>query len=86
MSLTFKSVNEFEPTCVTIQIKAIQQYFHEYYMVFLEFGNPGSERVKTLLTGYNVVSSQEPFPSDRWIRVESDFYDISCVTIHSNSV
>ena len=29
MSLTFKSVNEFEPTCVTIQIKAIEQYFHE---------------------------------------------------------
>ena len=29
MSLTFKSVNEFEPTFVTIQIKAIEQYFHE---------------------------------------------------------
>ena len=29
MSLTFKSVNEFEATRVTIQIKAIEQYFHE---------------------------------------------------------
>ena len=37
--------------------------------MYLEFSNPGSERaslpVKTLLTGYNVVLSQEPFLSDR---------------------
>ena len=69
MSLTFKSVNEFELACATIQIKAIEQYFHVQIMVYLEVGHPGSERTSlsrsTLLTGYNVVLSQEPFPCDR---------------------
>ena len=69
MRLTYKSVNEFELTCATIRFKAIEHYFHVLIMVYLKFGLPGSERTSlsrhTSLTGYNVVLSQESFPSDR---------------------